>query len=123
MLEGTCEYDARAEAPTLVHVTALKTKHEELTLNTTSGGRAFNIAPNAPKASPHNTTNNGPAFDTAPRRRRSVPQATGARSVPHQYGVALWLFFGADGELLVEHERQDSTGMVTSQIPRATYGR
>ena len=102
MLEGTCEYDARAEAPTLVHVTTLNTEHE---------------------ASPRNTTNNGHAFNIAPRRRRSTPQAKGARSISHQSGVALWLFFGADGELLVEHERQDSTGMVTSQIPRATYGR
>ena len=102
MLEGTCEYDARAEAPTLVHVTTLNTEHE---------------------ASPRNTTSNGHAFNTAPRRRRSTPQATGVRSIPHQYGVTLWLFFEADGELLVEHAHQDSTDMVTSQIPRATYGR
>ena len=102
MLEGTCDYDARAEAPTLVHVTTLNTEHE---------------------ASPRNTTNNGHAFNIAPRRRRSTPQATGVRSIPHQYGVALWLFFEADGELLVEHERQDSTDMVTSQITRATYER
>jgi hypothetical protein len=102
VLEGTCEYDARAEAPTLVHVTTPNTEHE---------------------ASPRNTTSNGHAFNIAPRRRRSTPQATGVRSIPHQYGVALWLFFEADGELLVEHEHQDPTDMVTSQVTRATYGR